>query len=134
MHVLIFTFFVLSLSLSPPLSLSLPSSLSLSPLLSLSLSPPLSLSLPSSLSLSLSLSCRGMTPIEAMTEFLDIASRLDFYGMIFFEVKVGCTVAVIVAHTNVITSLMCHSSSSESTCTIRPLAQLVVKHELLYIY
>ena len=33
---------LLSLSLSPPLSLSLPSSLSLSPLLSLSLSPPLS--------------------------------------------------------------------------------------------
>ncbi|XP_019850764.1 PREDICTED: uncharacterized protein LOC109581247 isoform X2 [Amphimedon queenslandica] len=30
---------------------------------------------------------KGMTPIEAMTEFLDIASRLDFYGMIFFEVK-----------------------------------------------
>ena len=30
-----------------------------------------------------------MTPINAMSAFLDIASGLEFYGMVFFEVKVS---------------------------------------------
>lgn len=51
---------------------------------------------------------RGMTPLEAMTAFLDISSRFDFYGMIFFEVKVRPSTCTCVCYASAYVSKLLH--------------------------